>query len=194
MSCYSWLCKIHHNYYNIQLAKWMSWGKFNTFTLVVSNINKSGVPCHIIARIFEVQKAIKTNMVLQVKDLLCHFNLCDKVIAYVKDKGTNLNILTNSLTIIVSCVPLILPQPYDICWQMLWTLYSNVVKTLLMMWKFFHEGNINQRCTNIFVKKIDMDKKKEKKGNNGKELVEMHLFPLKVKHSCQYFFCIQSYF
>jgi len=39
-----------------------------------------------------------------------------------------------------------------------------------------------------------MDKKKEKEGNNGKELVEMHLFPLKVKHSCQYFFCIQSHF
>jgi len=29
-------------------------------------------------------------MVLQLKDLLFHFNLCDKVIAYVKDKGTNL--------------------------------------------------------------------------------------------------------
>jgi hypothetical protein len=76
-------------------------------------------PCHIITGIFEVQKIIKTNMVLQLKDLLFHLNLCDKVIAYVKDKGTNLNILTNSLTIIVSCVPLMLPQPYDICWQML---------------------------------------------------------------------------
>ncbi len=143
MSCYSWLCKSHHNYYNIRSAKWMSWGKFDTFTLVVNYINKSGVPCHIIAGIFEVQKTIKTNMVLQFKDLLFHFNLCDKVIAYVKDKGTNLNILTNSLTIIVSCVPLMLPQPYDICWQMLWMLYSNVVKMLLMMWKFFQEGNIN---------------------------------------------------
>jgi hypothetical protein len=100
---------------------------------VVNYINKSGVPCHIIAGIFEVQKTIKTTMVLQLKDLLFHFNLCDKVIVYVKDKGTNLNILTNSLTIIVSCVPLMLPQPYDICWQMLWMLYSSVVKMLLMM-------------------------------------------------------------
>lgn len=164
MSCYSWLSKSHDNYYNIQSTKWMSWGKFDTFALVVNYINKSGVPCHIIARIFEAQKTIKTNMVLQLKDLLFHFNLCDKVIAYVKDKGTNLNILTNSLTIIVSCVPLMLPQPYDICWQMLWMLYSNVVKMLLMMWKFFHEGNINRRCTNIFVKKIDMHKKKKGKG------------------------------
>ncbi len=119
MSCYSWLSKSHNKYYNIQSTKWMSWGKFHTFTLVVNYINKSGVPCHIITGIFEVQKIIKTNMVLQLKDLLFHLNLCDKVIAYVKDKGTNLNILTNSLTIIVSCVPLMLPQPYDICWQML---------------------------------------------------------------------------
>jgi hypothetical protein len=100
---------------------------------VVNYINKSGVPYHIIAGIFEVQKTIKTTMVLQLKDLLFHFNLCDKVIAYVKDKSTNLNILTNSLTIIMSCAPLMLPQPYDICWQMLWMLYSSVVKMLVMM-------------------------------------------------------------
>jgi hypothetical protein len=51
-------------------------------------------------------------MALQLKDLFTWFDLCDKVIAYMKDEGTNLNIFTNVLTSIVSCVPLMLPQPY----------------------------------------------------------------------------------
>jgi hypothetical protein len=51
-------------------------------------------------------------MVLQLKDLFTRFDLCDKVITYVKDEGANLNILTNVLIRIVSYVPLMLPQPY----------------------------------------------------------------------------------
>jgi hypothetical protein len=51
-------------------------------------------------------------MALQLKDLFTGFDLCDKVISYVKDEGTNLNIFTNALINIVSYVPLMLPQPY----------------------------------------------------------------------------------
>jgi len=36
----------------------------------------------------------------------------DKIIAYFKDKGANQNTLTTALTNIVSCVLLLLPQPY----------------------------------------------------------------------------------
>jgi len=32
--------------------------------------------------------------------------------AYINDEGTNLNIVTNALTNIMSCVTLMLPQPY----------------------------------------------------------------------------------
>jgi len=47
-------------------------------------------------------------MVLQLKDLFTQFDLCDKVIAYVKDEGANLDTLTNVLTRIVSYVSLML--------------------------------------------------------------------------------------
>ncbi len=40
---------------------------------------------------------------LQLKDLFAHFDLCDKVIVYVKDENVNLNTLINALTNIVSC-------------------------------------------------------------------------------------------
>ncbi len=45
-------------------------------------------------------------------DLLTQYELLDKVIAYVKDEGANLNTLITTLTNIVYCVPLQLPQPY----------------------------------------------------------------------------------
>ncbi len=78
----------------------------------------------------------------------------------------------------MSCVPLMLPQPYDICWQMLWTLYSSVVKMLLMMW-VFPWGKYQSKMHKDLCKKNDMDKKMEKEGNSGKELVEMHFFSFK---------------
>jgi hypothetical protein len=49
-----------------------------------------------------------------VKVFLAKFNLTDKVIAYVKDEGINLNSFTTALTFIVSCEPLQLPQPFVI--------------------------------------------------------------------------------
>jgi hypothetical protein len=52
-----------------------------------------------------------------LKDLFAQYELLNKVIAYVKDEGANLNTLTTKLTSIVSCVPLQLPQPYTtICY------------------------------------------------------------------------------
>ncbi len=43
--------------------------------------------------------------------MLDSFGLFDKVITYVKDKGCNLNTLTNALTSVVSCSPLQLACP-----------------------------------------------------------------------------------
>jgi hypothetical protein len=51
-------------------------------------------------------------MVLQLKFLLPCFDLCDKVIVYVRDEGANLNTLTNVLINIVSCVPWLLAKLY----------------------------------------------------------------------------------
>lgn len=39
--------------------------------------------------------------VLQLKDLFVRFDLCHKVIVYVKDEGANLNTLINTLKNIV---------------------------------------------------------------------------------------------
>jgi len=81
---------------------WMFHGLFDTFTLVVNYINQKWEPCHTIMGIFEVHETTWATMPLQLRDLFVKYDLLNKVIAYVKDEGTN------GLTNIMSCVPLVL--------------------------------------------------------------------------------------
>jgi hypothetical protein len=43
-------------------------------------------------------------MVLQLRDLFTPFDLSNKIMSYMNDKGANLNNLTNALISIVLCV------------------------------------------------------------------------------------------
>jgi hypothetical protein len=47
-----------------------------------------------------------------MKELLSLYNLLDKLIAYVKDKGGNLSTLAQALTFVVNCGPLALVVPW----------------------------------------------------------------------------------
>jgi hypothetical protein len=70
------------------------------------------IPCHVTIEISKIHETTGATMDLQWKDLFTWFDLCSKVIAYVKDEGAYLNTFTNALTSIVSYIPLMLPQPY----------------------------------------------------------------------------------
>jgi hypothetical protein len=91
---------------------WMSWKGFDMFVLVVNYYIKKWIPCQITIGILEVHKTSRTTMGLELKDLFTHFDLCDKVIACINNESTNLNTLANALTSIMSCVTLMLAQPY----------------------------------------------------------------------------------
>jgi hypothetical protein len=56
--------------------------------------------------ILEFHEISKVAMIVQQKTLVVRFDLCHKVIVYLKDEFTNLNALTNVLTNIVSCTSL----------------------------------------------------------------------------------------
>ncbi len=81
---------------------WMSRSRHYTFVLVINFINSLWVPCHVIVRLFEATNMFGIAMVMQVKDLLSSYNLLDKLIVYVKDKGDNLSTLGQVLTSIVN--------------------------------------------------------------------------------------------
>ncbi len=86
---------------------------FNTFVLVVNYNNNKWEPCHITIGIFYVHEPLGATMVIQLKELLTQFGLCDKVIMYVKDEGANFNTLITTLMKIVSCIPFMLLMPYS---------------------------------------------------------------------------------
>jgi hypothetical protein len=85
---------------------------FEIVAIVVSFINTSWEPYHVTIGIFEVHNIASATMANQVKSLLDSFDLIDKVIAYVKDEGSNLNTLTSALTSIVSCSTFQLACPF----------------------------------------------------------------------------------
>jgi hypothetical protein len=84
----------------------------DTFALVINFINSHWVPCYVTMGLFEAIDMFGVAMVAQVKELLSLYNLLDKLIAYVKDKGDNLSTLAHACTFVVRCGPLALVVPW----------------------------------------------------------------------------------
>jgi hypothetical protein len=63
----------------------------DTFVLVINFINSLWVLCHVTVGFFETPNMFGVAMEVHMKDLLSLYNLLDKLIAYVKDKGDNLS-------------------------------------------------------------------------------------------------------
>jgi hypothetical protein len=94
------------------LDLWMSSVGYNKFVMVVSFINNSWDPTHLIIGVFKMKNITSVARENEVKILLHSFDLVDKTIVYDKDEGLNLNTLTNALKFIVSCCPLQLLAPF----------------------------------------------------------------------------------
>ncbi len=71
----------------------MSISRHDTFALVINFIYSQWVPYHVKVGLFEAIDTFRVVMATQVKKLLSLYNLLDKLIAYVKDKGGNLSTL-----------------------------------------------------------------------------------------------------
>jgi hypothetical protein len=69
--------------------------------MVVNFINTSRKPTHVIIGILKIHSIANATMASQVKNLLHSFHLLDKVIAYVKNEGSKLSILTFALIYVV---------------------------------------------------------------------------------------------
>jgi hypothetical protein len=87
----------------------MSHGGFDTFALVVNYIYNNWEVCNITMSIFKVHETLGTTMVLQLKDLFVRFDLCEKIITYVKDEGVDLNTFKISWTTLF--------HVFHYCWQ-----------------------------------------------------------------------------
>lgn len=70
-------------------------------------------PRHVTIGLFEVADTTSAALAKSVKPLLKSFGLINKILAYVKDEGANLNTLAITLRSVVSCKPLQFDQPYS---------------------------------------------------------------------------------
>ncbi len=70
------------------------------------------MPYHVTVGLFETTDTSRVVMVTQVKELLSLYNLLDKLIVYVKDKGGNFSTLARALTSVVNYGPLTLVVPW----------------------------------------------------------------------------------
>lgn len=136
--------------------------------------------------IFEVHETLGATMVIPSKDLFAHYDLLDKVIAYVKDEGANLNTFTITLSNIISRVPLLLPQPYvTSCYEYAMSKCCQYAINHLKMWRGMKEASIKM-AIGFFLKDDHLDKKKwEGKIKMGKGSHRCISSPLETKDSCQ---------
>jgi hypothetical protein len=78
----------------------MSQSGFDIFSLVVNFIDDAWVPKHVNVGLFETPNIANVILAKNVKPLLAKFQLTHKIVAYVKDKGSNLNTLVTTLLLL----------------------------------------------------------------------------------------------
>ncbi len=80
---------------------WMSKGAHDIYALVIKNLGSNWQPKQVAIGFFEAIKTIGQTLVL-IK-LFNQYGLKNKIIAYVKDEGSNLNTMIITLKSIVNC-------------------------------------------------------------------------------------------
>jgi hypothetical protein len=69
-------------------------------------------PKHIFLGLFEATKIIGQALARNLIELLDAYGLRNKIITYMKNKGSNLNTLTNALKFVVKCETLSLKESF----------------------------------------------------------------------------------
>jgi len=91
----------------------MSKGMHDIFAMVVSFISNNWETKHVTICLFEMINTCGITMAPKLEDMLDMFILTKKIIAYVKDNGSNLHTCANALNFVVSCSNLGLLEPFD---------------------------------------------------------------------------------
>jgi hypothetical protein len=81
----------------------MSKGAHDIFTLIIIFLGCDWQPKQVTISLFEATKITRQALTNNLTKLLDQFGLRNKIIAYVKDVGSNLNTLTIVLKFVVKC-------------------------------------------------------------------------------------------
>lgn len=89
---------------HLHLDLWMSKGAHDVSALVVNFLSTNSKPKHITIGLFEANNMNNIAMAVKLKQIFNKFGLTQKIMAYVKDEGSNLATCVQALKAIVSCV------------------------------------------------------------------------------------------
>jgi hypothetical protein len=90
----------------------MSKDEHDVFILVIDFLGSNWKPKHVTFGLFETTKITGQALVKNLIELLDAYGLRNKIIAYVKDEGSNLNTLTNALKFVIKCETLGLKESF----------------------------------------------------------------------------------
>jgi len=92
---------------------WMSKGAHDVFVLVMIFWGSNWKPKYITLGLFKPVEITGQALVKNLIELLDAYGLKNKIVAYVKDEGSNLNTLTNALKYVVKCETLGLEESFQ---------------------------------------------------------------------------------
>jgi hypothetical protein len=92
---------------------WMSKGVHDVFVIVVNFLSNKWEAKHVIIELFEVSNTSGVAMAPRLQQLMDNFSLTQKILAYVKNEGSNLQTCANALNSIVLCASLAMMEPFD---------------------------------------------------------------------------------
>jgi hypothetical protein len=92
----------------------MSKGAYDVFALVINFINSDLQPKHVTIGLFEAIETLKQTLAKSLTKLLDKYGLRKKIIAYVKDEGSNLNAMTCALKFVVNYESLGLKRAFKV--------------------------------------------------------------------------------
>jgi len=97
---------------------WMSKVRHDIFALVIYFLGDDWKPKHITFGLFELIDSIRQTLAKNLIELLDSYALRTKIIVYVKDEGSSLNMMTTTLKSIVSCDMLGLEENFQgVCFR-----------------------------------------------------------------------------
>jgi len=82
---------------------WMSKGVHDIFALVINFLGSNWQPKQITIGLFETTKITRQTLINNLTKLFDQYGLRNKIIAYVKDDGSNLNTMTIALKSFENC-------------------------------------------------------------------------------------------
>jgi hypothetical protein len=122
---------------------WMSKGARNIFVVIVNFLSTNWEPKHITIGLFDANDMNSVTMAMKLKHILDKFAFMLKIVAYVKDEGSNLQTCVQTLKVLW-CLVVILTQLNHLMAIVLGMRCQRYANMPILMTRWFTSYNMHQ--------------------------------------------------